>query len=423
MAIALIFTLGLSSCTQPQETPSEPSTPPADTVEMPTSDSGETSDNSTLQDAQLLSAHHRFSFDLLSSVMENRPEDNTFVSPASVAIALAMAQNGAVGDTQQAISTTLHLPDADGVTVNRFYESMLEQVQPFGDEGDVQLAIANSLWGREDVTFKPTFLDTVEESFNATINTLDFSNPEAIGTINGWVNDQTQGRIPSIIDTINPEDVLFLINAIYFKGAWTTAFDPAETSDRPFTLLDGTQKDHPLMTQTARFRYVETDGMQAVQLPYGEDQRFQMVVWLPGREIAWADFLNTLTADNWDTWRSQFTMRDGTVALPKFTLDDRMILNDVLRAMGMAIAFDPNQADFSALSEEPTVISQVNHRTFLEVNEEGTEAAASTSVGISITSVEVPVDPFEMVVDRPFALAIYDSETEALLFLGTVTNP
>ena len=148
-----------------------------------------------------------------------------------------------------------------------------------------------------------------------------------------------------------------------------------------------------------------------------------MVIWLPSQGSNWADFLTMLTSEQWDSWQSQFVMQDGTVRLPKFILDDTMSLNNALRSLGMSIAFDPTQADFSRLSDTPTLISQVNHRTFMDVTETGTEAAATTSIGFSVTSIEAPSEPFEMVVDRPFILGIYDSETSVFLFLGSVVNP
>lgn len=372
-------------------------------------------------DPQMMSANTQFGFELFAATVQDPSDANVLISPTSVAIAIAMAYNGAVGETQDAIATTLKFSESNAEEVNGFYSTLLSRLSETGD--DVELAIANSLWGREEFELNPAFLQTTESIFGAEAETLDFNEPSAIETINTWVSQNTQGKIPTIVEEISPDDMLLLINAVYFNGRWTQAFDPEQTRDRPFTLLDQTQIQHPLMAQTGSFSYLETDQIQAIQLPYGEDQRLWMVVLLPRPELAWADFLTRFTASQWETWTGQFSRRDGTLQLPRFTFDDQMMLNEPLKAMGMAIAFDPSQADFSGLSDASTVISQVQHRTFIEVNEEGTEAAASTSVGISITSVEVPSEPFEMIVDRPFAFAIYDPETQVLLFLGTVINP
>lgn len=434
--IAIFVITGLSSCAQPQQPESSPASP-SDGLEqsdmLPETDIAEPDNNDVPElNPQLLHANTRFSFDLFSSIHETRNDENVLISPMSVAMALAMVQSGASGETQQAIATTLRIPETDLGTANAFHAALLKHFQAFqpegGDESDaegenIQLAIANSLWGRDGIAFKASFLDHVQETFNAEISTLDFATPDAPNVINQWVSEKTQGHIPQIIDTINPDDVLFLINAIYFKGSWSMAFDPEQTIDRPFTLLDGTEVQLPLMTQTAQFQYLENETFQAVQLPYGENKRFRMVIWLPSQENNWTDFLATLTADGWNTWQSQFVAQQGMVQLPKFTLDDTMSLNSALRSLGMAIAFDPNQADFSHLSDTPTLISQVNHRTFMDVTEAGTEAAATTSIGVSVTSVQTPVEPFEMVVDRPFTLGIYDSETSIFLFLGSVVNP
>lgn len=433
--------MGLSGCSQNQtiESPS----PIPDAVEqsdeaLPTHDDIPLTESNS----QLINANHEFAYDLFASVIENRRDENVLISPASVAIALAMTQNGATGDTQQAIANTLRLQNVGLEAINEFYQALVTDVQTFApidqdqnedvqnnDEVEaVQLAIANSLWGRDGFMFDESFLGRMKAVFDADLRLLDFAKPDAPAQINQWVREKTNQRISQIIDTIDADQVMFLINAVYFNGPWTTAFDPAQTRDRPFTLLDGTEIQHPLMSQMGQFSYLETEAFQAIQLPYGADERFHMVVVLPGlnspQEAGWTEFLTEeLTAEQWDTWKTQFTRQQGMIQLPTFTLNDMMSLNSVLESMGMAIAFDPNQADFSGLSETPTFISQVNHVTFMEVTEVGTEAAAATSIGFSVTSVQEPVDPFEMVVDHPFAFGIYDTKNQVFLFLGTVVNP
>ncbi len=424
--VAVIILTGLSSCTHPQSSDPSPSAPDELIEQATPPDSNSDTHEATVTDLnpQLLNSATQFGFDLFASVVESRGDENVLVSPISVAIALAMAQNGAAGDTQDAIANTLRLPDTDLESSNAFYQALLERTQSAqANGGDVQLAIANSLWGRDGVAFNPSFLNQVEETFEADINTLDFAKPDAPDIINQWISDKTQSRIPRLINDINPDEVLFLINAVYFNGPWTMVFNPDQTSDRPFTTLDGTEIEHPLMTQTGRFSYLSTNDVQAVQLPYGDDRRFRMVLWLPAEQHDWTEFLATLTANQWDTWLPQFKMSNGTVKLPKFSLNDSMSLNDVLRVMGMAIAFDPDQADFSNLSDVSTVISQVSHQTFIDVSETGTEAAASTSIGFAVTSAPIPTEPFQMVCDRPFAFGIYDAETNAFLFLGALLNP
>jgi serine protease inhibitor len=371
-------------------------------------------------DTRLVAANTRFGFKLLSQILEQNGEPaNLMVSPTSVAIALTMTYNGASGTTQQAMAEALELEGMSLEEINQAnaaLELALENADP-----EVQLAIANSLWGREGVSFNPDFLQRNRDFYSAEVASLDFTNPSAIATINGWVSRNTQEKIPEIIREINPDAALFLINATYFKGNWTTPFNAEQTSDRPFTLLDGSQKQHPTMSQGGRYDYLENDQFQAVSLPYGESRRLSMYVFLPRESSDLSAFQQNLTAENWETWMSQFGRREGAISLPRFKLEYETQLNDVLEALGMAVAFT-DQANFSGMSDTPLSISQVKHKTFIEVNEEGTEAAAVTSVEMQTLSAPA-VSPFRMTVDRPFFYAIRDNQTGTILFMGTVVEP
>lgn len=372
-------------------------------------------------DERLVAANTRFGFKLFSQILEQNGEPtNLMVSPTSVAIALTMTYNGASSTTQQAMAEALELEGMSLEEINQAnaaLELALENADP-----EVQLAIANSLWGREDVSFNPDFLQRNRDFYSAEIASLDFTNPDAIATINNWVSRNTQEKIPEIIREISPNAVLFLINATYFKGNWTTPFNPGQTSDRPFTLLNGSQNQHPTMSQRGRYAYLENDQFQAVSLPYGESERLTMYVFLPRENSSLSAFQQNLTAENWEAWINQFGRREGAIRLPRFRLEYETQLNDVLEALGMAVAFDADQADFSGMSDEPLSISRVQHKTFIEVNEEGTEAAAVTSVEIRATSAAV-IPPFQMTVDRPFFYAIRDNQTGTVLFMGTVVEP
>lgn len=369
---------------------------------------------------QLVAANTRFSFKLFSQLVQSgQTDENMMISPTSIAVALSMLYNGAAGSTQQAMAETLELQGlglADLNQANADLKAVLEAADP-----QVQLKIANSLWGKADFAFDPDFLQRNQEFYQAAVTSLDFSSPAAPAQINRWVNESTEGKISQIIDRIDPQQVLFLINAVYFKGPWTNPFDPSATTERPFTLPDGTQQSLPAMTQSGSFAYSETEQFQAVSLPYG-NQRFQMDLFLPRPESSLAAFYQTLTAENWQTWREQFSRRPGAVQLPKFQFEYENSLNDALAALGMDPAFTAGEADFSGLSNSATLINEVKHKTFIEVNEAGTEAAATTSVGVALTSLN-PAEPFQMTIDRPFFCAIRDSQTEAILFMGAVTHP
>lgn len=371
-------------------------------------------------DDRLVTAQNAFGFKLFSQVMPAAGGENMMISPSSVAIALAMTYNGASGATQEAMAQTLELQGMSLEEINQAnaaLETILEQADP-----EVTIGIANSLWGREGVSFNPDFLQRNQTYYNAEVQQIDFTSSDATDIINEWVSDSTEGRIPKIVEQIEPQQVLFLINAVYFNGTWSTPFDPDLTQDQAFTLADGSSQTVPMMRQGGSFLYTENDQFQAVHLPYG-DRRLSMVVMLPREGVSLSEFQPSLTPENWTTWQEAMHSREGMVQLPRFESEFGTQLNDALKALGMAPAFDPNGADFSGMSDEAQLsISDVQHRTFIKVDEAGTEAAAATSVGIRATS--LPVDPpFQMVCDRPFFYAIQDNETGAILFMGTVMNP
>ncbi|MER3434962.1 MAG: proteinase inhibitor I4 serpin [Leptolyngbya sp. ERB_1_1] len=366
---------------------------------------------------KIVEANTKFGFKLLSEILKKDSKENVFVSPSSIAIALSMAYNGANGETKRAMANTLEFQGMTLEEVNQAHrnlKSVLEQADP-----KVQLSIANSLWAKQDVTFNSTFLERNAKFYDAKVKTLDFNQPAAADEINSWAKESTRGKIPKIIDRINPNDVMLLMNAIYFKGKWTHEFDKGNTETRPFSLINGSKKQLPMMKRQGKYRYYENNQFQAISLPYG-DERLSMYVFLPKSNLA--EFQKTLTAQNWQTWMKQFSSREGQIQLPRFKMDYDVELKTALSAIGMGIAFD-DAADFSGLSKATTKIDQVKHKTFVEVNEEGTEAAAVTSIGIVATSMPIEQEPFKMIVDRPFFCAIRDNRTGEILFMGSIVNP
>lgn len=368
---------------------------------------------------KLVTANTTFGFKLFSELLQQDRGKNVFVSPSSVAIALSMAYNGASGETQQQMAKTLEL---QGMSLNELNQANanLKALLENPDSG-VQLAIANSLWARQGVPFKPTFLQHNQKFYSAQVTDLDFAAPNATATINNWVKEKTRGKISQIVDSLKPDDIMFLINAIYFKGSWTKAFDKSETVNQPFYLSKGRQKSHPMMAQTGSYKYYENDQFQAVSLPYGK-QKVSMYIFLPKPSSNLSSFAKTLTAENWQQWMGRFRKQPGSVQMPRFKLEYDVELKKALSALGMPIAFDANQATFDKLSTVSTKIDQVKHKTFVEVNEEGTEAAAATSIGIVATSMPMN-EPFQMVVDRPFFCAIRDNQTGTVLFMGAIVDP
>ena len=373
-------------------------------------------------DGRLVSANTAFGFKLFAEVAKQDAGKNIFVSPASVGLALAMTYNGAVGETKLAMERTLETRGMNHLELNRAYaqlKAVLESADP-----KVQLNIANSLWGKKGIVFNPDFIQRNKQYYGAEVTTLDFADPGAPATINSWVADKTKGKIDRIIDNIDAEAILFLINTIYFKGSWAEAFDKAKTKEDAFTTGTGKQKRHPTMHQSGKYRYYEGEGFQGVSLPYG-DGRVSMYIFLPAKSLSLDAFQKKLSAATWDAWMKEFAETKGEIAVPRFKVSYEIGLNDSLKALGMGVAFDPDRADFSGVAQgsERAFISRVKHKTFAEVNEEGTEAAAATSVEVSVTSVMQPRKTFRMVVDHPFFCAIRDNNTGTLLFMGSITDP
>jgi serine protease inhibitor len=369
---------------------------------------------------KLVDANTRFGFKLFQAIQKQaNANENTLISPPSVAIALAMTYNGANGDTQTAMNQALQLNGMSLEDLNRGHEDLKAALE--GSDPKVNLKIANSLWARQDFTFNPDFLRQNQNFYKARVSRLDFKDPNSVGRVNNWVRRNTSGKIPKILDRINPDELLYLVNAVYFKGSWSVPFEKTATTPKLFTLANGSTKNAPLMQRSARLSYYENDQFQAVSLPYGSG-RWSMYVFLPNAKSNLTDFNKTLTNENWDKWLNSFQKRQGSLALPKFKADFDTSLNQALGAIGMEPAFASN-ADFSKLSDRSAAISQVKHKTFVEVNEEGTEAAAVTAVGIVTTSARPIDEPFNMVVDRPFFCAIRDNQTGTVLFMGNIQDP
>ena len=362
--------------------------------------------------SSVTSANTRFGFKLLQDLREREPGANIFISPLSISIALTMTYNGAAGETEHAMAEVLEIEGLDRDAVNHSNAALRNSLE--NPDPKVEISIANSIWSRQGVEFNPDFLERNRVFFGAEVASLDFSALEATEIINEWVNTNTNGKIEKIVDRISPQTLLFLINAIYFKGNWQDEFDKSQTRPGIFHLSDGNEKRVEMMRREGEYPYFRGENFEATSLPYG-DGRLGMYIFLPNRDSNLNKFLGNLNAGNWGDWISQFQDRRHDMMLPRFKLEYEVSLNDTLEALGMGIAFGSG-ADFSGMAPS-LFISEVKHKTFVEVNEEGTEAAAVTAV-VGVKSV-----PSVFRVDRPFFFAIYDAETETILFMGTVTEP
>lgn len=382
-------------------------------------DSASAGQKSTALDPRIAAANTRFAFKLFSGIAEQDAGKNVFISPQSVAVVLATACTGARGETREAMVKTLELQGISMEDINRgnaALKGVLASLDP-----KIRLNIANSLWAREGLPFEQDFIETSDKFYGAKVENLDFADPGAPRYINAWVKDKTEGKIEKIVDKINPDTILFLINAIYFKGSWSKGFDPEKTAEGVFNLPGGRQKKHPMMSRSGTYSYLQEPGFQAVSLPYGSGA-VSMYVFLPDQGSSLTEFHRSLNARNWEGWMSRFGETKGNVVLPRFKSDYKLCLNDTLKSLGLGIAFDRNRADFRNMinGRDNVFISKVEHKTFAEINEEGTEAAAITSLTFGVTCVR---DEFNMVVDRPFFLAIRDNRTGTILFMGSVVDP
>ncbi len=377
-----------------------------------------------LTDAEiaLADAGEAFAFDFLREVVrEEDPAANVFVSPLSASMALGMALAGAEAGTFEAMRNALRLSGLEREGIGVSYRSLIDLLS--GLDPTVRLEIGNSVWHREGFILEDAYVSEVERDFLARVAGLDFADPGAADVINAWVSEATEGLIDGIVDPpIDPLTVAFLINAIYFEGAWTLQFDPDRTVSGDFRRSDGSTVSVPFMSMSDEaFPYAETPGYQAIELPYG-GEAFAMTVVLPSEAIGIEAFVESLDAEAWAEIIAGLRPTELLVALPKFTLEYEKNLNDVLKALGMEAAFDPAVADFSRMHREALDlqlhISRVKQKAFVDVDEEGTRAAAVTSVEIGVTSA-----PPMFRADRPFLFAIRERLSGALLFTGVVRDP
>lgn len=358
----------------------------------------------------------QFAFDVTGRISKQEGVDkNVFISPLSLHIALGMLLNGADGQTAQQIQKTLKL-DAQTLTeANQTYKNLLQNLPKVDPK--VTLTLANSVWYRNTFTVDQSFQDIIRQTFSATISAENFNDPATVDKINTWASQQTNGRIPTVLNTIQPENVLFVLNALYFKGNWQTQFKAGETVDLPFTLASGDQKNVQMMRQKLPMRRAFRNGYTAFELPYGSDH-VAMTVLLPAAGRSADSLLQAYTAAEWSALQQSMTKGSMDIGLPKFTMNFEIQLNAVLSAMGMPTAFT-DQATFTKMNPAgKLMLSFIKQNTFVAVDEQGTEAAAVTTGGVSTTSVQMPT-----LCDRPFVFVIHEKTTGTVLFTGKVADP
>lgn len=368
----------------------------------------------------IVSSSASFGLSLFKEISNAEAGKNVIISPLSVSTAFGMVLNGANGKTYDEIKSTLKLPGSNQDEVNQAYLSLndlLTRIDP-----DVIFESANSLWYRQGFTFEQSFFDVNKNYFDAAVQALDFANPSSVDIINNWVKEKTKEKITSIINTIPPDAVMYLINAIYFKGTWLYTFDKSATKEDNFYVTQNDPEKRMMMNQKSKFNYYQTDNYQAIELPYGNGY-FNMLVILPAVDTDINTFVNQMNENFWGSLLNNISEKEINLWLPKFEIEYKNELSKVLIAMGMPSAFDGRNADFSKMrNERDLFISRVLHKTYMKVDEEGTEAAAVTAIEMGTTSAG-PGSEIYMKVNRPFIFAVREKNSGTISFIGKIANP
>lgn len=371
-----------------------------------------------LKSARVIETNNNFGLKLLNTVFETDEAPNVMISPASVSIALGMAYNGAEGTTRDAFEEVLNYQGLTREEINEITKELIH-VLVTNVNGNL-LEIANSMWYDKGFPVEPEFISLNSYYYDAEVNELDFREAGAVETINDWVDSKTHGKIDEIIAEIDPEVMMILINAIYFNCVWDIEFDTDKTHQSNFYNEDGSlfgQVD--MMQLESKLMVANTATFSAVELPYKND-KFSMLLFLPAEESSVDQLVEDLDGEMWNSWLEDFTEQEEfTIYMPRFEFEYERSLAEDLKEMGLDVAFT-GQADFSGISAIDLLISDVIHKTYIKVNEEGTEAAAVTAVVMELTSIG-PAD--EIRLDRPFLFAITEKSSKSILFMGKVAEP
>ena len=379
----------------------------------------------TVKQAEKVNADNRFSFNIFKEVSALEGA-NTFFSPLSLNMALGMLYNGASGDTRAEMAEVLGMADFSDTEINEYYQKMsqaLLKIDPL-----TVIGIANSIWYREGFPVKQPFIDVNQKYFDAVVKSLDFSKSDAANTINKWCADKTKNRIKEIVDNPIPDEVvMYLINALYFKSKWQFEFDKKNTKQDDFTKTDNQKKKVHLMEQTTALPYYADQHLQCVEMPYG-NQAFSMVTILPANNMNIDELIDYLDDTAWKNIVNNLHEQNVWVKLPRFKIECDIPLNDPVKNVGMMQIFDEYFADFTNIYEkklfaENLYVSKIKQKTFVEVNEEGTEAAAVTVIEMSFTTSTGPGTPVPFFANRPFLYLIKEKSTGAILFIGRMDEP
>jgi serine protease inhibitor len=356
---------------------------------------------------------------------DDEKSKNPFISPLSIGLALSMTYNGAREETKEAIAKALELDGFDIDRLNETYKDLMSDIKSKSD--DVEIAIANSLWGNKDIDFNKNFIDKMKNFYSARVESVNFGNPNTLNVVNNWISENTNDMIKDMLSELDKDTALLLINAIYFNGKWTNEFSVDDTEDREFTLLDESKIETPMMHKyNEEANYYEQSDYKALRLPYGEDMDAGMYILLPkdGKNIY--EIVNGFNKENWTDWTDKLKLKEmEEIALPKFKIEYKKELKKSLSAIGMGKAFNQYSANFRNMSTIDLYISKVIHQAVIDVNEKGTEASAATVVVVTprSTNFEEEEEQYKFIADKPFLFLIKDEDTDAVLFMGILEDP
>lgn len=365
--------------------------------------------------SEKIKTDNQFAIDLFKTTYESARGANVFVSPLSVSMALNMTLNGAAGETEKEMMEALRASDYSIDQINEYSQSLREALLKV--DPSTELTIANSIWYDKNLPVKENFITVNKNSYDAEIKALDFLSSDAVTQINNWCAKQTNDKIKEIVEDIPGNAAMFLINAIYFKGIWVSQFDKDDTRKDDFYRADGQKLQVDMMRQLDYFNYSSDANCGYLELPYG-NKAYSMVLMLPHEGKTTDDVVRQLNNDSWQI-TNEMPGCKVNLRLPRFKTECKYEMQkNILPAMGMKVPFTPDMADFSGISDVSLFISKVIHKTFVEVNEEGTEAAAVTSVEVEYTTSPVGITPIDYFVNKPFLFVIRENSTGAILFVG-----
>jgi serine protease inhibitor len=368
-------------------------------------------------EVQVAKGANEFAFNLFRS-LPTPATQNSFISPLSVSMALGMLLNGAEGEVRQSIINTIDFKDFSADEINEGYRDLTHLLLSM--DRKINLGLANSVWYHRDFTINPQFSSIIEKSYDGIVKDLDFKDPLSKNIINNWVEDKTNKRIKNLIESISPDEVMFLVNAIYFKGDWTHQFDKSKTKKAPFTTLSGATTQVDMMfSKGVSMRYKSTQDFLLADIPYGNGQ-YRFTVLMPHAYSGVPLLAESLDAQSFNTWLSETDSINAELELPRFKMNWKDDLKESLQSLGMMMGGFPLLFDGPT---PPLAVSRVIHQSFLEVNEEGSEAAAATAIGIEMTSLPSTPVPLRVTIDKPFLFMIREKHSGVILFMGQLTDP